>query len=80
MAEANAIMGVHGVAQANDAEHKRRCQEGVENAVKGVPEAEDMVAGLVELENLVADEADGENVEEDLGGVELAGGVDRVDG
>lgn len=71
---------VRRMGQAHHAQDKRDGDEGVQDAIEGGPEAQDVVAGLVELSKLVADETDGEDVEQHLGHVETAGRVGGVDG
>lgn len=76
----HARRGVRRVSEARHAQGKGDGYHGVEGAVEGAPEGEDVVAGLPELEDLIADEGEREEVEEHLCAVESAARVHRVDG
>jgi hypothetical protein len=79
-AEMDAIVGATVVGEANEAQDKRGREKRVQESIKGTPESQNLVSGLVDLDHLVADKSNGEQIEQNLGRVEIARWVDRVDG
>lgn len=67
------------MSQRDHASHKRDYQQGVQDRVERVPEAEVEDADLPEFANLIEKETSGEDVEESFDYIEVTTWVDGVD-
>lgn len=64
-----ANIGIGATRQANNSENQRKSQKGIQYAVKGIPESQDMITSLVEFDELVANVTQCEDVQDHFGGV-----------